>query len=99
MHLLVIDVGVSLYLFSVEQKKVTHGLRTLLSVEGGRYMASEKQVSNNLSNSALKVNKHRGRQEIKQFLNNPDDQKRSYADVCRCSVNSPIQIMDIVQRG
>ena len=32
-------------LFSVEQKKVTQGLRMLLSEEGGRYMASEKQVS------------------------------------------------------
>lgn len=42
------------YLFSVEQKKVTQGLRTLLSDDGGRYMASEKQVSNNLSNSVLK---------------------------------------------
>lgn len=42
------------YLFSVEQKNVTQGLRTLLSDEGGRYMASEKQVSNNLSNSVLK---------------------------------------------
>lgn len=57
-------VGLSLYLFSVEQKKVTHGLRTLLSVEGGRYMASEKQVSNNLSSSALKVEKHRGRTKL-----------------------------------
>ncbi len=43
------------YLFSVEQKNVTQGLRTLLSDEGGRYMASEKQVSNNLSNSVLKT--------------------------------------------
>lgn len=50
--------GMSRHLFSVEQKKVTHGLRMLLSVEGGRYMASEKQVSNNLSSSALKVEKH-----------------------------------------
>ncbi len=41
------------YLFSVEQKNVTQGLRTLLSVDGGRYMASEKQVSNNLSSSVL----------------------------------------------
>lgn len=46
--------AVSLYLFSVEQKNVTQGLRTLLSDDGGRYMASEKQVSNNLSNSVLK---------------------------------------------
>lgn len=42
------------YLFSVEQKKVTQGLRTLLSDDGGRYIASEKQVSNNLSSSVLK---------------------------------------------
>lgn len=48
------------YLFSVEQKKVTQGLRTLLSDDGGRYMASEKQVSNNLSNSVLKwISKNR----------------------------------------
>ncbi|TNN71580.1 hypothetical protein EYF80_018266 [Liparis tanakae] len=37
-----------------EQKNVTQGLRTALSVEEGRYMASEKQVSNNLSSSVLK---------------------------------------------
>lgn len=41
------------HLFSVEQKKVTQGFRTLLSGDGGRYMASEKQVSNNLSSSVL----------------------------------------------
>lgn len=46
------------HLFSVEQKNVTQGLRTLLSGEGGRYMASEKQVSNNLSSSALKIQKN-----------------------------------------
>lgn len=54
------------YLFSVEQKNVTQGLRTLLSVEEGRYMASEKHVSNNLSSSVLKriSNKElRGRQK------------------------------------
>lgn len=45
------------YLFSVEQKNVTQGLRTLLSDEGGKYMASEKQVSNSLSNSALMIEK------------------------------------------
>lgn len=42
------------YLFSVEQKNVTQGLRIVLSDEGGRYMASEKQVSNNLNSSVLK---------------------------------------------
>lgn len=42
------------HLFSVEQKKVTQGFRTLLSDDGGRYMASEKQVSNNLSSSVLR---------------------------------------------
>lgn len=42
------------YLFSVEQKNVTQGLRIVLSDEGGRYMASEKQVSNNLNSSDLK---------------------------------------------
>lgn len=49
----------SVHLFSVEQKKVTQGLVTLLSEEGGRYMASEKQVSSNLSISVLKREKNR----------------------------------------
>lgn len=40
-------------LFSAEQKKVTQGLRILFSAVGGRYMASEKQVSSNLSSSDL----------------------------------------------
>ncbi len=40
-------------LFSVEQKKVTQGLRIVLSDVGGRYMASEKQVSSNLNSSVL----------------------------------------------
>lgn len=42
------------HLFSVEQKNCTQGLVLLLSEEGGRYMASEKQVSNSLSSSVLK---------------------------------------------
>lgn len=45
------------YLFSVEQKKVTQGFRMLLSDEGGRYIASEKQVSNNRKSSVLKQRK------------------------------------------
>jgi len=40
-------------LFSAEQKKETQGLRRLFSAVGGRYMASEKQVSSNLSSSDL----------------------------------------------
>lgn len=43
----------------MEQKKVTQGLVMVLSDEGGRYMASEKQVSNNLSISVLKREKSR----------------------------------------
>lgn len=41
------------HLFSVEQKNCTQGLVLLLSEEGGRYMASEKQVSNSFSSSVL----------------------------------------------
>lgn len=63
------------HLFSVEQKKVTQGLSTLLSDEGGRYMASEKQVSNNLSNSVLKRVRDK---DIKM-----DKSKRSVNPTCR----------------
>lgn len=41
------------HLFSVEQKNCTQGLVLLLSEEGGRYMASEKQVSSSFSSSVL----------------------------------------------
>ena len=41
------------HLFSVEQKNCTHGLMLLLSGAGGRYMASEKQVSSSFSSSIL----------------------------------------------
>lgn len=37
----------------MEQKKEIQGLRTLFSAEGGRYMASEKQVRSNFSSSVL----------------------------------------------
>ncbi len=47
------------YLFSVEQKKETQGLRFFLSEEGGRYMASEKQVRSNFSSSVLNKRVHR----------------------------------------
>lgn len=40
----------------MEQKNVTQGFMTLLSDDGGRYMASEKQVSSNLRSSVLKTN-------------------------------------------
>ena len=46
------------HLFSVEQKKLTQGLRMVLSEEGGRYMASEKQVSSSLSSSVLSGENH-----------------------------------------
>lgn len=41
------------HLFSVEQKNCTHGLVLPLSGAGGRYMASEKHVSNSFSSSIL----------------------------------------------
>lgn len=41
------------YLLSVELKKVTQRLRMLFSAEGGRYMASEKQVRSSFSSSVL----------------------------------------------
>lgn len=46
------------YLFSVEQKKDTQGLRLRRSVVGGRYMASEKQVRRSLSSSVLQERTH-----------------------------------------
>jgi len=49
----------SRHLFSVEQKKDTQGLRLRLSEDGGRYMASDRQVSSNFSSSALKEEEHR----------------------------------------
>lgn len=54
------------YLFSVEQKNVTQGLRIVLSDEGGRYMASEKQVSNNLNSSVLKDGDWKDRKDKKE---------------------------------
>lgn len=52
-------------LLSVEQKKVTQGLR-MFSEDGGRYMASEKQVSSNFNSSVL----NEGRKEqMKQVSN------------------------------
>lgn len=41
------------YLFSEEQKKDTQGLTLFLSDDGGRYIASEKQVSSSFSSSVL----------------------------------------------
>lgn len=49
------------HLFSVEQKNCTQGLVLLLSEDGGRYMASEKQVSSSLSSSVLKSRKKKPR--------------------------------------
>ena len=43
------------HLFSVEQKNCTHGLVLPQSAAGGRYMASEKQVSSSFSSSILGV--------------------------------------------
>lgn len=52
-----VHAGVDCYLFSVEQKNVTQGFMMLQSDDGGRYMASEKQVSSNLRSSVLKTKK------------------------------------------
>lgn len=41
------------YLFSEEQKNETQGLMLFLSEDGGRYIASEKQVSSSFSSSIL----------------------------------------------
>lgn len=46
------------YLFSVEQKKDTQGLRLRRSEVGGRYMASEKQVRSSFSSSVLQEHTH-----------------------------------------
>lgn len=82
---------ISLYLFSVEQKNVTQGLRTLLSDDGGRYMASEKQVSNNLSNSVLKRwTEKRVSPMLRCYM-------RHMTPITQ-PANSPVQVMDIVER-
>lgn len=41
------------YLFSEEQKNETQGLMLFLSEDGGRYIASEKQVISSFSSSVL----------------------------------------------
>lgn len=88
------------YLFSVEQKNVTQGLRTVLSEDGGRYMASEKQVSNNLNNSVLKRINKRGGQKKKKSV--PCKKMLSASDVakqsCTGPADSPVQVMDVVER-
>lgn len=55
------------YRFSVEQKKETQGLLFLLSEEGGRYMASEKQVRSSFSSSVLNKHKSHTRFELQVF--------------------------------
>ena len=54
------------HLFSVEQKKETQGLRFFLSEDGGRYMASEKQVRSSFSSSVLKTQANKNRIYILQ---------------------------------
>lgn len=73
----------------MEQKKVTQGLVMVLSDEGGRYMASEKQVSNNLSISVLKREKSRP-----AWSSHPHDpgHNRSWLP------DSPVQVVDVVER-
>lgn len=79
----------NIYLFSVEQKNVTQGFGTQLSEEGGRYMASEKQVSNNLSISVLKTIHLK-----KNSVSHNDVLKHC----CTRVAGSPIQVMDVVER-
>lgn len=79
----------------MEQKKVTQGFMTLLSDDGGRYMASEKQVSNNLSNSVLKQRISTKAQSV------PPEDKREWGLMLpnTQTVASPVQVMDVVERG
>lgn len=92
------------YLFSVEQKNVTQGLRTLLSEEGGKYMASEKQVSNSLSNSVLKrimrksTEVDRGE---KKSVPRKNERVKTVIQMFLSTqpADSPIQVMDVVERG
>ena len=51
------------YLLSAEQKKATQGLGVLMSVEGDRYMASEKQVKSSFSSSVLNTREGCGSRE------------------------------------
>lgn len=74
------------YLFSVEQKKVTQGLVTLLSEEGGRYMASEKQVSSKRRISVLK------REEEQAHVGTRSGRGRTWP------ADSPVQVVDVVER-
>lgn len=67
---------------------------TLLSDDGGKYMASEKQVSSNLSNSVLK-NKEKNNQSVA-----PEDQQGwEPCLACTDTGASPVQVMDVVERG
>lgn len=88
------------YLFSVQQKNVTQGLRTVLSDDGGRYMASEKQVSNNLSNSVLKRISKRGGQKKKKSVPRKKMLCESHVAKHSCTqrADSPVQVMDVVER-
>lgn len=103
-HHTFIDVPTSVhYLFSVEQKNVTQGLRTVLSDDGGKYMASEKQVSNNLSNSVLERISNKStevdRKKSQQHLKTKtvcDTDVAGHSGTQR--VDSPVQVMDVVER-
>lgn len=92
------------YLFSVEQKNVTQGLRTLLSVEEGRYMASEKQVSNSRSSSILKRISGKSIEVDRKSLPGKNEGINALMlclakHSCTQPDDSPIQIMDVVERG
>lgn len=79
----------------MEQKKVTQGFMTLLSDDGGRYMASEKQVSNNLSNSVLKERISTRAQSV------PPEDGREWGLELQSTqtVASPVQVVDVVEGG
>lgn len=73
----------------MEQKKVTQGLVMVQSEEGGRYMASEKQVSNNLSISVLK--REQSRPAWSSGPHHPGHDRSRLLD-------SPVQVVDVVER-
>lgn len=73
----------------MEQKKVTQGLVMVLSDEGGRYMASEKQVSNNLRISVLPREKSRP-----TWSSQPHHRGHAHSWL----PDSPVQVVDVVER-
>lgn len=74
-----------------------------MSDDGGKYMASEKQVSNNLSNSVLERISNKStevdRKKSQQHLKTKtvcDTDVAGHSGTQR--VDSPVQVMDVVER-